>query len=142
MSLAAIILILLMLFVFLLVVRRSPVNAFAITTVVAVGWLSSEVFKLLVAQPRPDAHLLQNPLLPSDGSGSFPSGHTTFDVAIAIAIYFLACRTRWATPAAIIGPGFALYAAGSRLYLGVHYPSDVPGSLLVAPAAICVYTGL
>ncbi|WP_241978223.1 phosphatase PAP2 family protein [Cryobacterium sp. Hz9] len=137
-----IIIILLVLFVFLLVVRRSPVNAFAVTSVATVGWLSSEVFKLLVAQPRPDEHLLHNPLIPSDGSGSFPSGHTTFAVAIAIAICFLARGTRWAAPAAIVGLGFALLVAGSRLYLGVHYPSDVLGSFLVAPAAICLYTGL
>ncbi|TFD10015.1 phosphatase PAP2 family protein [Cryobacterium sp. TMT1-2-2] len=87
-----IILILLVLFAFLLIVRRSPVNAFAVT--------------------------------------------------FAIAIYFIARGTRGATPAAIIGLGFALLVAGSRLYLGVHYPSDVLGSFLVAPAAICIYTGL
>jgi membrane-associated phospholipid phosphatase len=138
---AGIILILLVLFAFLLF-RRSPVNAFAVCSVAAVGWLSSEVFKLFVAQPRPDAHLLQNPLVPADGAGSFPSGHTTFAVAFAIAIYFLARGTRWAPPAAIVGLGFALVVAGSRLYLGVHYPSDVLGSFLVATAAIGFYTGV
>ncbi|MDJ0379021.1 phosphatase PAP2 family protein [Cryobacterium sp. PH31-L1] len=138
----AIILILLLLFAFLLFVRRSPVNSFAVTSVAAVGWLSSEVFKLLVAQPRPDLHLLQNPLVPSDGSGSFPSGHTTFAVAFAIAIYFLARGTRWAVSAAIVGLGFALVVAASRLYLGVHYASEVLGSFLVATAVIAFYTGL
>jgi undecaprenyl-diphosphatase len=137
-----IILILLVLFAFLLVVRRSPVNAFAACSVAAVGWLSSETFKLLVAQPRPDAHLLQNPLVPADGAGSFPSGHTTFAVAFAIAIYFLARGTRSALVAAIAGLGFSLVVAGSRLYLGVHYPSDVLGSFLVATAAIGFYTGV
>jgi Membrane-associated phospholipid phosphatase len=138
----AIIVILLVLFVFLLVVRRSPVNAFAVCSVAAVGWLSSEAFKLLVAQPRPDAHLLQNPLVPADGAASFPSGHTTFAVAFAIATYFLARDTRWALPVAVAGGCFALVVAGSRLYLGVHYPSDVLGSFLVAPTAIGFYAGL
>jgi membrane-associated phospholipid phosphatase len=137
-----IILILLVLCAVLLFARRSPVNAFAACSVAAVGWLSSEVFKLLVGQARPDAHLLQNPLVPADGAGSFPSGHTTFAVAFAIAIYFLARGTRWAIPAAIVGLGFAIVVAGSRLYLGVHYPSDVLGSFLVATAATGFYTGV
>lgn len=137
-----IILILLCLFLFLLFVRRAPVTAFAVCSVAAVGWLSSEVFKLLVAEPRPDVHLLQHPLVSTDGAGSFPSGHSTFAVAFAIAIYFLARGTRWSLVAAIGGAGFAAVVAGSRLYLGVHYPSDVLGSFLVATAAIGFYTGV
>ena len=137
-----IIAILVALFVFLLVVRRTPVNAFAICSTIAVGWLSSEAFKLLIGEPRPNAHLLQHPLVAADGSGSFPSGHTTFAVAFAIGIFLLARGTRWAIAAAIGGAAFALLVAGSRLYLGVHYPSDVAGSFLVATAAITFYSGL
>lgn len=137
-----IILILVVMFVVLLLVRRSPVNAFAVCSVAGFGWVSSEVFKLLVAQPRPDTHLLLNPLVPADGTGSFPSGHTTFAVAFAIAIYFLACHTRAQIPVALLGAGFVVVVAGSRLYLGVHYPSDVLGSCLVASATIGFYTGL
>ena len=137
-----IIAILLTLFAFLLLVRRSPVNACAVCSTIAVGWLSSEIFKLLVAEPRPSAHLLLHPLVQADGSGSFPSGHTTFAVAFAIGIYFLARGTRWAVATAVGGLAFAFLVAGSRLYLGVHYPSDVAGSFLVAPAAIIFYSGL
>jgi membrane-associated phospholipid phosphatase len=137
-----IILILLVMFALLLFVRRSPVNAFAVCSVIAVGWLSSEVFKLLVAQPRPDAHLLQHPLVPAEGAGSFPSGHTTFAVALALGIYFLARETRWVVPVVICGLLFTVLVAGSRLYLGVHYPSDIAGSFLVATAAITFYAGL
>lgn len=139
---AGIILILLVLFAFLLFVRRSPVDAFAVCSTAAVGWLSSGVFKLLVGQPRPDAHLLHNALVAADSSGSFPSGHTTFAAALAIAVYLLARGTRWAVAAAIGGVVFSLLVAGSRLYLGVHYPSDVIGSFLVAATAIAFYTGI
>lgn len=129
-------------FLFLLLVRRCPVNAFAFASVVAFGWLSSEAVKLVVAMPRPDGHLLQYPLLVEAGHDSFPSGHTTFAVAFVIAAYLLARETRWAILTAIVGVLFAVAVAGSRLYIGVHYPSDVIGSLLIAVAAIAFYTGL
>lgn len=137
-----IVLILLLLFAYVLFVRRAPVNAFAACSVAAVGWLSSEIFKLLVAQPRPDVHLVSHPLVSADGSGSFPSGHTTFAVAFAIALYLLARGTRFAIPTMIVGTVFAVIVAGSRLYLGVHYPSDVIGSVLVAVAVASFYAGL
>lgn len=129
-------------FLFLLLARRSPVNAFAFTSVAAFGWLSTEVVKLVVAMPRPNGRLLQHPLLAERGHDSFPSGHTTFAVALAIAAYLLARQTRWAIPTAVLGALFAVVVGGSRLYMGVHYPSDVIGSVLVAASAIAFYTGL
>jgi membrane-associated phospholipid phosphatase len=137
-----IVVILTILFLFLLLVARSPVNAVAVCSVTVVGWLSSEAFKLIVAEPRPNEHNLAHPLIASDGSGSFPSGHTTFAVSLAIALYFLARRTRWSKIVFISGLVFAVAVAVSRLYLGVHYPSDVLGSFLVAATSIALFTGL
>jgi hypothetical protein len=61
---------------FLLFVRRSPVNAVATGAVASAGWLSSEVFKVLVARHRPEAAALFDPLVPEPGTGSFPGGHS------------------------------------------------------------------
>ncbi len=138
----AILVILVLVFLFLLLVRKSPVNAVAVCSVAAIGWLSSEVFKVIVSQPRPDQHLLQNVLVAGDGSDSFPSGHTTFAVSLAIALYFLARNTRWSKLVFVVVLVFALTVAVSRVYLGVHYPSDTVGSFLVAGTAISFYTGL
>lgn len=129
-------------FLFLLFARRSPVNAFAFTSVAAFGWLSSEAFKLIVAMPRPNGHLLQHPLLAEVGHDSFPSGHTTFAVSYAIAAVLLARRTRWATLTTVVAILFAVLVAFSRLYVGAHYPSDVIGAFLVGFTAIAFYTGL
>lgn len=65
---------------------------------------------------------------------SFPSGHTTS--AFAVAVFCLVAGA----PAA---PLFALLASGiaaSRIYLGVHFPSDVlAGACLGAMVGVSVY---
>ena len=103
-------------------------NAVAVTLLAASGWLSSEGFKLIVLRARLNSSLLVDPLVPESGWDSFPSGHTSFAVALAIALYLLARNTRWSTPVLCAGVVFALLVGASRLYLGVHYPSDIAGA--------------
>ena len=134
--------ILIVVFLFLLLVKRSPVNAMAVVSVAGIGWLSSEVFKIVVAQPRPDQALLQNSLIAEGGTDSFPSGHTTFAVAFAVACYFLARHTRWSKVTLAGGILFVMVVGLSRLYLGVHYPSDILGSILVAATTTSLVTVL
>jgi membrane-associated phospholipid phosphatase len=125
----------------LLLVRRAPVNAVAFGLVAGSGWVASEAFKLLVARQRPDAALLFDPLAPENGADSFPSGHVTFAVTIAFAVYFLARGNRWAKFAAVAGVVMVALVAWSRLYIGVHYPSDVVGSVLAGTAAVILLSG-
>jgi membrane-associated phospholipid phosphatase len=126
---------------FLLLVRRAPVNAVAFGLVAASGWVASEFFKVLVARQRPDSALLFDPLAPENGADSFPSGHVTFAVTVALAVYFLARGTRWAKFAAVAGVVVVALVAWSRLYIGVHYPSDVVGSVLAGTAAVILLSG-
>ena len=127
---------------YLLLVRRSPVNAVATGLVAAGGWVSSELFKVLVARHRPDSTALFNPLIPEPGTDSFPSGHVALASALAIAVFLLARGTRWQRPAAIIGIVVAVAVAFSRVYLGVHYPTDVTASFLTAATGAAFLTGL
>jgi undecaprenyl-diphosphatase len=129
-------------FLVLLLVRRSPVNAFAFASVAAFGYLSSEVFKAAVSMPRPNGHLMMHPLLAETGHDSFPSGHTTFAVSYAIAAVLLFRQTRWFGLTVALGTAFALTVAVSRMYVGAHYLTDVIGSALVAAVAISFYCGL
>ena len=57
---------------------------------------------------------------------SFPSGHTlaSFEAAIALTVY----NRKWGIPALVL----ATIIAFSRLYLYVHYPTDVLFSLLIS----------
>lgn len=129
-------------FFVLLLVRRSPVNAFAFTGLATFGWLCSEIFKLTVAEPRPPAALLDHPLLAESGFNSFPSGHTTYVAAYAIACWLLARGTRFAVPVAVLGVAAVVSMGAVRLYVSAHYLTDVLGSVLVAVTAAIFFCGV
>lgn len=78
------------------------------------------ILKPLVGRARPFEvnHEIQL-LIPPPLDPSFPSGHTGASFAAAFALFFK--RNRLWIPLAIL----AVLMAGSRLYLYVHYPTDV-----------------
>ncbi|GGH91018.1 phosphatase PAP2 family protein [Arthrobacter liuii] len=122
--------------------RRDLVTAVAFGLTACSGWVASEAFKLMFARQRPNPALLFDPLAPETGSNSFPSGHVSFAVALAFALYFLVRGTRWSRPVAIAGAAMAVIVAWSRVYVGVHYPTDVIASFLAASAAVVLLAGL
>jgi membrane protein DedA with SNARE-associated domain/membrane-associated phospholipid phosphatase len=95
-----------------------------------------------VDRPRPP-----EPLVATSGS-SFPSGHAAHSVLyvwLAVTIV-LRLRPGMARAAAVVGAGIALTALVglSRVYLGVHYLSDVSGGWALGAAAFsfCAAVGL
>jgi undecaprenyl-diphosphatase len=58
---------------------------------------------------------------------SFPSGHTSAGITAAYVITRMAKKKRYAIPAIIL----AVLIGLSRLYVGVHYPTDVMGGALL-----------
>ena len=88
--------------------------------------------KITVRRPRPFVTYPEIITKKSKGgSFSFPSGHTA--VAFATATSLSLTYPKWY----VIAPSFA-YAgavAYSRMYLGVHYPSDLLGGILIGVGA-------
>ncbi|WP_457946071.1 phosphatase PAP2 family protein [Pseudarthrobacter sp. alpha12b] len=123
-------------------VRRDLPRAIAFGLTACSGWVASEVFKLIIARQRPNPGLLFDPLAPETGCNSFPSGHVSFAVALAFAVYFLFRGTRWSRPVAAAGAALPVIVAWSRVYVGVHYPTDVIASFLAASAAVVLLAGL
>ena len=83
------------------------------------------LLKALFARPRP---YFEQPLL-LETYYSFPSGHAMEAVVLyGTLAYFavLALRTWWARAAVVFGTSLSILLIGfSRIYLGVHYLSDV-----------------
>lgn len=75
---------------------------------------------------RPSNFEFASPMEDIFGNSSFPSGHTATSFAIAFSVWFLVKGTRYAW----LGPALTAWALAvgiSRIYVGVHYPSDVLG---------------
>lgn len=58
---------------------------------------------------------------------SFPSGHAMGSATLAMVVVLLCWHTRWRWLAVALAGSFALLVGVSRIYLGVHYPSDILG---------------
>lgn len=65
---------------------------------------------------------------------SFPSGHAMGSATLAAVVIVLAWHTRWRWPVIAAMSAFVLLVGISRVYLGVHYPSDILAGWAVASA--------
>lgn len=115
--------------VLMLCFKRTRKAGITALLALAIGFVCTNLFlKHLVARPRPwldVAGLVA--LIEESDPNSFPSGHTTCAFAFAGALWRTAPDKwmKWAALTAAVLMGF------SRLYVGVHYPSDVLVGVLV-----------
>jgi undecaprenyl-diphosphatase len=68
---------------------------------------------------------------------SYPSGHTTTSFAIAFMLVFIT----WDTPRrhwGFLAIGWASLVGLSRIYRGVHWPTDVMGGVCAGLVAACL----
>lgn len=114
-----------------LVVLRRPALAVAVVGAIAGGATLVVLLKLAFARARPDvvAHLSQV------SSASFPSGHAANSAVVYLTLGVLLARSQrdHGVRLYMIGTALALSLAigVSRIYLGVHWPSDVLGGWII-----------
>jgi membrane-associated phospholipid phosphatase len=101
--------------------RLQPVQIYFLLAALLGTTVVTSLLKLAFQKPRPD--LWTSPW-PAHGY-SFPSGHATESMAVFAALVVLLWPTRWRWPALLMGVPLVATVGLSRVYLGVHYPSDV-----------------
>jgi membrane-associated phospholipid phosphatase len=108
--------------------RGRPRLAIAIAAILLGANVTTELLKPLLAHPRADWLLGgRTPV----GAASWPSGHATAAMALALTSV-LAAPGRLRPFVAPLGAAFAVAVSYSFLTLSWHYPSDVFGGFLVA----------
>lgn len=89
--------------------------------------LCNGILKNLVARTRPyDVNTVVNLLIEKPVDYSFPSGHTAASFAAVTALYLAGEKKLW-KPALVL----SILIAFTRMYLYVHYPTDILGGIAV-----------
>lgn len=101
--------------------RRKHSAAFGIICCVGGAYLLSVLCKLVVHRERPHLWAVLTP----ESDFSYPSGHALLSLSTVIAMVWVVWHTPYRLPALVLGGLFVVLVGLSRLYLGVHYPSDV-----------------
>ena len=114
--------------VVLLIMKKTRKAGIAAAIALVIGALITNVcLKNMVARVRPyDTYSALIPIVKRPIDWSFPSGHTCASFASAF-VYFRLLPKKYGIPALVL----ACMIAFSRLYLGVHYPTDVLAGLLI-----------
>lgn len=111
--------------VIFLLIKKEYRSVFYVLSASVGGAILLNVLKFIFARERPD--IVQH--LVSEISMSFPSGHSTISAVVYLSLAVLIMRVEKSHKARIFIISVALFltfiVGVSRLYLGVHYPTDV-----------------
>lgn len=117
-----------------LLLSRRPRTALFVLAATAGGTALGKLLKLVYARPRPDLV----PHLVDVASASFPSGHATDSAIVYLTLGALVARSVPERPLRVylisVAILLTLLIGVSRVYLGVHWPSDVVAGWTIGAA--------
>lgn len=117
--------------ILLLIPRKRKSGAILAAALCVNIFLCNGILKNLFCRIRPcDVNASIQLLIAKPNDYSFPSGHTAASFAAVAALYLAGEQKIW-KPALVL----AVFMAFSRLYLYVHYPTDIFGGIIVGIAA-------
>jgi undecaprenyl-diphosphatase len=121
----------------LLIIKKTRIIAgIPISIAAAVSTITYKIIKTLYGRPRPDVELH----LIAQGGLSFPSGHAmTGIVFYGLLFYFVfeyGKENRAQKILLFLFPILIVFIGFSRVYLGVHYPTDVVAGWLLGASIL------
>lgn len=125
-----------------LALTRHRYSAALLLAATAGGGLLNIVLKHFFGRPRPHVFEWGTHAM----SSSFPSGHAMTATIVYTTVAYLAARLQrrvWERTLTMIVAALVILAiSASRVYLGVHYPSDVAAGMIIGIAwsAFCMAT--
>ena len=109
---------------------RHQIGAIAALTAMSLASLTVFIINIFYFRPRPFADMDVNLLFYRPTDSSFPSNAAAAAFGLAFGVF---CGVRRDFGIVLIAAA-ALYGA-ARIYVGVHYPADVAGAIIIAAAA-------
>lgn len=120
----------------LFVYKKEYRRAILVALSMAGAGVLNVVLKSVFERARPD---LWDKLV-HEASYSFPSGHSMMTAALGFALIVALWESRWRWWAVGFAAIYVPFIGLSRLYLGVHYPTDVAAGWLVSGAWVMAVT--
>lgn len=119
--------------------RRTKLLAMELAILFVAGIIIGDIAKILVDRLRPyavDSSIILR--VPAETDSSYPSGHA---LIVSIGASFCLARFRTRIPAALLALEASLVCY-SRVYVGVHYPLDVIGGILLGTSIALIGASL
>jgi len=91
-----------------------------------------KILKEIIQSPRPISNLIL------ETGYSFPSGHTTFSIVFLGLITYIFAKPKYKIPATITSTFLIAIIIFSRLYLQVHWLTDILGGLIIGTIILTI----